>query len=264
MTSHTDSTRRFALAVATCALALAATSTAFAQDDEPDALEISIGAKGGLTATGATEVPEESQFVGFDGEGDPELYGMFGAGAAGGPALDIRYKRVVGLETALYFTNDSAQGTNDVKRPNGDQFGTITQSQSTTALHIPVLLKASVPSDNVRPVFGAGLEFVSQQSSELEYTSDDLESEAQARNDHNSVAPASYTLLQFTAGVEIDAGPLRIPIELRAGYNLGWNDTFSDRVDVPSQDPERFVYDGEYLGHLGVFAGVLYRWGIDL
>jgi hypothetical protein len=264
MTGHTDSTLRFALTVASCALALATVSTAHAEDDEPEELEISLGAKGGVTTTGATEVPEQSEFVGFDGEGDPELYGMFGAGAAGGPALDIRYKRVVGLETALYFTNDSAKGTNDVKRPSGEQFGAITQSQSTTALHIPVLLKASVPSENVRPVFGAGLEFVSQQSSELEYTSDDLESAAESRNDHNSVESASYTLLQFTAGVEIDAGPLRIPIELRAGYNLGWNDTFSDRVDVPSRDPERFVYDGEYLGHLGVFAGVLYRWGIDL
>ncbi len=239
-------------------------STAEAEQEE---LEIGLGAKGGATFTGATEVPEETVYQGPKGDGDPELYGLFGAGAAGGPVVDIRYKRIVGLETGLYLTNDSTEGTNDIEGPGGDRRASITQQQSTTALHIPLLIKASVPSEHVRPVFGLGLEFVSQQSSGLEYSSKTEEQSAvDARNEHNSTTPSNYTLFQFTAGAEIDAGPVRIPIELRVGYNLGWEDTFSNRVEVDNDndDDEQFVYDGEYIGHLGITAGVLYRWEIGL
>lgn len=236
-------------------------------------LQLAVGAKGGPTGMGATEVPEDSPYRGPLGDGDPEIYGMFGAGYALGLSVDARYNRTVGLETGFYYADDSVDGTNEIQDPGGNLIGTITQTQSTNAFHIPLLVKASPPFDDVRPVFGLGFEFVLQQSSDLSYSAPDddpgdIRQRAEANDQHNSAAPSNYTLFQFTAGLEIDAGPVRIPIEMRAGYNLGWKDTVDERVDVQNPNgqggDEQFVYNGEYLGHFGLYAGVLYRWDLQM
>ena len=244
-------------------LAVLAPSSAASQT-----LEVSIGAKGGLTGTGAKEVPEDTPV------GDPEFYGLFGLGGAGGPNVEVKYNTIVGLETGLFFSGDSTEGTNDINGPSGEKIGEIVQSQSTQAVHVPLLLKLSPPFDKVRPVLGLGFEFVNQTSSTISYSgtdsepndSEDIEADAERVDDRNSVESAAYTLFQTTLGMEIDAGPVRIPIELRAGYNLSWNKSFGERVKVKNrgQADQKLVYDGEYLGHFGFYVGVLYRWDIAL
>ena len=273
--------RRFVCSCALTVAALAAAPGASAQETPPPEeapgadggqeapahkLEIGIGAKGGAMGMGATEVPEDcgGACLGPAGGGDPEIYGMFGVGYAVGPIVDARYDRTIGLETGLYFTDDSAEGTNEIQNQADQTVGEITMTQSTKALHVPLLLKASPPFDNVRPVFGLGLEFVLQQSSELDYESDRVQ--VNRHNDTNSVEATNYTLLQFTAGLEIDAGPVRIPIELRAGYNLGWDDSIDERLDIenPNSPDEQITYNGQHLGHFGLYTGVLYRWEIPM
>lgn len=235
-------------------------------------LEIGIGAKGGGTGMGATEVPEEPTYPCENRTctTDPELYGLFGPGLAGGPVLEIKLAKAVGIETGYYFANDSTEGTNDITNEADQKIGEITQIQTTSAHHIPLLLKGSPPFDRVRPFLGLGLEFVMQKSSSLEYEGENVtQGTIDARANRNSVRPSNYTLFQVTAGVEIDAGPVRVPIELRAGYNLGWDDGFDKRVKVDQANDglvgnEKFVYDGEYIGHFGLFAGILYRWDVAL
>lgn len=248
-------------ALALVLFSVPATGTAFELD-----LELLAGAKGGVSGQAATEVPENARYSaeGTTYEADPNLIGLAGAGPGGGLVLGLRANRAVGLETAFYVTNDSSEGTNEVYHPNDELKGRIHQRQTSTAHHVPVLLKLAPSFDQIRPVLGVGVELVYQQSAELNYrASGDVESaEADQLQERNRAAPASYTLFQVTAGVEIDAGPVRIPIELRGGYNAGWTETFDARVDVenPGQSDEIFRYDAAYTGHYGLFAGVLYRW----
>jgi hypothetical protein len=240
-----------------------------AHADELD-VDGAFGLKGGVLTTGAPEVPENGTYQanGMTREaGDSDLIGMFGAGGAFGPHVQLLFNRTFGVETGLQWTGDRAKGNNDLLDPESDeQIGTMYQTQRSPAVHIPLLLKLQPPFEGVRPVLGVGVEFVRQLNSQLTY-----ESEGQTRTKdvqrisrRNEIEASNYTLLQFTAGAEFDADPFVIPVELRLGYNLGWNNSFSDRVRVesPNADPPRFVYNGEYLGHLGLYVGVEYRWDI--
>jgi hypothetical protein len=234
-------------------------------------LEVGIGAKGGGLFGGATEIPDQNDdnptgLYGPEGNWgngqDPEIYGLFGGGAGGGPSLDIRYDKVVGLETSVFFTNDSTEGTNDINdAETGEKIAEITQKQSTTATHVPLLLKLSPPFQRIRPVFGLGVEFVFQNEADLSYETDRATRRARELEEHNEATAANYTMFQVTAGVEFDAGPVRIPIEFRAGYNLGWDDTYGARAE---KKPDIQVYNGAYTGHFGVMAGIVYRWEVDL
>lgn len=233
-------------------------------------VELLAGAKGGVSAQAATEVPEDASYSSPDGttyQVDPNLLGMTGSGPGGGPVVELRVNRAIGLETGFYLTDDSAEGTNEVREPDGDLRGELHQRQTTTAHHVPLLLKLAPSFDQIRPVLGLGAELVFQQSAELGYraSGDVPPSEAENLQQRNRAVPASYTLFQVTAGVEIDVGPVRIPIELRGGYHAGWTETFDARVDVgdPGGPDERFRYDAAYTGHYGLFAGVLYRWDFD-
>lgn len=256
--------RTFVAMVLGPALLVLGTSSAAAQHQ----LEIGVGAKGGGFFGGATEIPEASGPEGVYGSNgnwnngsDPEIYGLFGGGGGGGPTLDIRYNRVIGLETSVYFTNDSTEGTNDIENSSGEVIAEITQKQRTTAVHVPLLFKIAPPFPRIRPVFGVGLEFVSQNQAELSYETDQATRRAEQLREHNEATASNYTMFQVTAGVEIDAGPVRLPIEFRAGYNLGWNDEYDARVEKKS---DRQIYNGAYMGHFGVVAGVLYRWDVAL
>jgi len=239
-------------------------STAAAQDR----LEIAVGGEAGGFFSGATEIPESSAPDGLYGPNgtwgngsDPELYGLFGAGGGGGPTLELRYNGFVGLETAVLFTNDTTDGTNDIVDSSGDRVAEITQTQSTTATHVPLLLKVAPDFERVRPVFGLGLQFVFQNGADLSYTTDGAERRRDELDEHNAGRAENYTLFQVTAGVEFDAGPVRVPLEIRTGYNLGWENAYDARVE---RDPEGQVYDGAYLGHFGVTGGILYTWDVAL
>jgi hypothetical protein len=132
---------------------------------------------------------------------------------------------------------------------------------------VPLSVKFSLTKKDIRPVFGLGLEFVIQQNSSLTYENDEAVQDPSDPNrplpsERNEIEPSNYTMFMFTGGVEFDVGPVTIPVELRVGYNLGWDNTFTERVRVenPGADDETFVYDGKYLGHAGIFTGVQYRW----
>jgi len=254
--------------------------------ENPPNFSVSVGVKAGGLGQGASEVPEDVTYETEEGRGriDPQIFGVFGGGGGGGPVLEVRGWRTVGLETGLYFTRDSAEGVNDIRNSRGEVFATVEQRQKTSALHVPLLLKVTPPFKKIRPILGIGTEFVLQQSSQMTYGSDEKiptgESDhpfyekcfdsdkgyTECLETHNQITPTSYTVLQVTAGVEFDAGPVRIPFELRAGYNLNWDENFDERVEVENagQEDERFVYDGQYMGHFGVFVGVMYRWDTKL
>jgi hypothetical protein len=275
------------LACAVFVIALAAPSTVLAQSESPstdsgesatsdDPMHVSLrlGVKGGLNVQGAEEVPEDVTYrangTTYDFQ-DTNIFGMFGVGGGGGAVAEIRFGEIVGLETGFYVSADNAKGNNEVTQAgSGSQEGTARQFQKTTAFHVPLLVKFALTKKDIRPVLGLGLEFVIQRDSSLTYENDQVavdprNDDSRPPSERTEIKTSNYTMFMFTGGVEFDVGPVTIPLELRVGYNLGWDNQFAQRVDVRDQDGmdnqnETFIYDGRYLGHAGIFTGVQYRW----
>lgn len=248
------------------AATLAFSTTASAQDSGKTRLDLSVGIKGGAAMSAVTEVPNltPEQWTRYGARDDASgFFGAFGVGAAGGLALEARVWEVLGLETGFYYSQDHATGWLDKEHAQSNtNLGRIYSEQDTSALHIPLLIKVNAKTEMIKPFFGLGLEFVFQQDSDLSYRTDDraVEPFVAEYERRNRIEPSSYTLLQLTTGIEIDLGDVRIPIEVRAGYNLGFDDTFSARVDPREQDDGSYLlfYDGEYLGNFGFLTGVMY------
>jgi hypothetical protein len=282
---------RRSLFVVTCILTtFALTSTAAAQSVEPPAepataeagpddssnagktrLDLSIGLKGGVAMSAASEVPEltpqqQGQYQTFDDSG---IFGAFGVGPGIGLALEARIIEMIGLETGFYYTLDDATGWLDKNDANSNaNFGRIFSDQETSALHIPLLFKINAKTETVKPFLGLGFEFVLQQDSSLSYRTDDapVQPFVDAYEGRNTITTSNYTLFQLTTGIEVDLGDIRIPIEIRGGYNLGFDDRFAERIDAEQRadGSYEFVYNGEYQGHFGFFVGVMYDYDLYL
>lgn len=223
-------------------------------------LDVAVGAKGGLNGSAVAAVPEGDTYTidgmdYFEPQG-PDFYAMFGLGGAFGAVLEIRALDIVGIETGIYQSYDNGNGWEDKNLPSGVTAGRVTQEQRTTALHIPIMAKASVPGF-VRPTFGLGVEIVKQTKSELTYRADVFD--VTTFNNRYSITPSSYTMLAFSFALEIDLGPVRIPIELRGGYNTGFRKGLDERVEA-SGNPlaPNYEYDGRYQGHFALFTGLVY------
>jgi hypothetical protein len=233
-------------------------------------LQIGVGLKGGINGSAVDRVPKEHTYELENGTRYPvantELYPMFGIGGTFGLMTDVRFEDIIGLETGLHLSYDNGSGFED-KTVNGEDVARIYQEQRTTAFHIPLLLKVNVSGETVKPFLGLGVEFVIQTDSSLEYRQEERGGRyISPVFDKNEIEPSTYTLFQVTMGLEFDLGPVRIPIELRGGYNLGFDPGASSRVrpEGTNQANATFVYDGQYQGHFGVFTGVTYDFDLTL
>lgn len=228
-------------------------------------LDISAGVKGGLNGAWALEVPENAMYR-INSE-TKSYYPMFGLGGDFGLSVDARALGIVGLETGVKLSFDNAQGYNELNDAgSGQLLVRINQEQKTTSMRFPVLLKLSAPDGVVRPTLGLGIEFAAQTDSSITYSVDEInatepESVTQRREERNQIEASNYKLATLTLGIEIDMGPVKVPIELRAQYNLDYGgESFEDRVRVEQPDGGQaiYYYDGAYQGHFGVTIGVLY------
>lgn len=229
-------------------------------------LTLSAGVKGGLSGTAVRGVPEGDPYEingqeYFEPQG-PDLYAMFGLGGGVGGFFELRLANIVGLEFGVFQSWDNGNGWEDKNAPNGQTLGRLTHEQRTRALHVPILAKASVPG-LIRPTFGLGVELVFQQKSTFDFRSDTII--VAPYNQRYTIVPSNYALFAFTFGVEVDLGPVRVPIELRGGYNVGFKKGLKERA-VASGSPlgANFEYNGEYEGHFGIFTGIVYEYDIEL
>jgi len=235
-------------------------------------LQIAVGAKGGVNMVAGQAMPDDSRMTSEQGNEvffpKPEYYGHFGAGPKGGLSLELRALGFVGLETGFYYASDQASGYVDKNDAlSGRTIARIHSEQVSTAYHVPLMLKFRVPSPMVSPVFGIGAEFIFQTDSTLEYREEQRAGSmgglANQLNARNQIEPSNYTLLTLSAGLEISVGPVRIPVELRMGYNLGFDQAMRERATYDESSGE-ITYDGKYQGHVGVFTGVLYEFDLLL
>lgn len=275
-------------------MSLMCMTSAFAQEAEPEAatpakatvatrpavepvepmgdfrLDIGIGVKGGLTGAWALEVPENAA-TSFNDE-SKSYYAAFGLGGDVGLMVDARALGIVGIETGLRFSFDNAEGFNELKNGSTDKIlFKINQEQRTTSMRIPLLLKLSTANGTVRPTFSFGLEFVRQLDSSISYDVDEVteiesESDTTRREERNQIETSNYKLLSGAFGIEVDLGPVKIPIELRAQYNLDYGgESFDDRVRLEGTGSDAvYYYNGAYQGHFGVNIGLIYDLGLFL
>lgn len=258
------------LTVALCSLF---SVQAYAQDGPPT-LDFSVGVKGGMNGSWATEVPEDSRVQLGNQEYlvDPEYYPLFGLGGDLGLAFELRAFGLIGLETGVRFSFDNGKGWNDKKDANsGAILARVNQEQSTTSIRVPLFLKLSATSGVVRPYIALGVEFVNQSESSIEYTLENREgiydpndfARLQARN---LIEPSSYTGAGANLGIEIDLGVIKIPIELRGLYNLNYDESFNARIRAEGDNSNnaKFFYNGAYQGHFGFTVGLLYNYSLYL
>lgn len=229
-------------------------------------LDIAGGVKGGMNGSAVRGVPEGDPFqisgVEYTIPQGPDFYAMFGIGGGVGGFLEIRALDIVGIETGLHVSYDNGDGWEDKNAPNGTKIGRVYQEQRTVSHRIPIMLKASVPGF-VRPTFGFGLELVNQKKSEFTYRSDVFD--VSLFNDKHQIEPSKYTVLAFSFAIEIDLGPVRVPIELRGGYNTAFRKDLDERVEATgSPSYPDFVYDGRYEGHFALYTGILYSYDLEL
>lgn len=239
----------------------------FASPASADAFLLTFGGglKGGVTGSAAQGAGKTDSIQGTDGNNyllSPNgLYPMFGAGGAFGAVLEVRAMDFIGIETGFYYSRDNGGGWNDLTDSGGNKITRISQEQATTAYHIPLLLKANVPGPLLRPFLGIGFEFIRQSTSTLTYTEDGNSSMASPLQARNLVTTSNYTVLLATVGMELKFGEIRIPIEVRAGYNLGFDKSLDSRA---TYDAGKLTYNGEYQGHIGLFTGFLYAFDLLL
>lgn len=244
------------------AFLLSLPATSFAFD-----LQLAGGIKGGMNGSAVNGVPEGDPYVidGVEYPGlvqGPDIYPMFGIGAGVGGVFEIRFLDIVGLETGVIHSWDNGNGWEDKNDPNGRKIGRVAQEQRTRALHFPIMARASVPG-LVRPTFGLGFEIVKQLSSTYTYRSGEFD--VTTLNDHYTITESTYPLFAFSFGLEVDLGQIRIPIELRGGYNIGFKKDLIGRAEASGNPgfPD-FEYDGRYEGHFALYTGVIYQYDLEL
>lgn len=257
----------FRLIICSAAFLLTAAGLAQSGSAQDLPLDILVGAKGGVemsATTGVDKLSPQQQLQYSAPTDDSGFYPGFGYGPGFGLSLEVRLLNMVGLESGAYYMVDNVTGWND-KSVNQVPRGRVTSEQETSALHIPLLLKGVLPTGALKPFLGVGVEFVRQLDSSLEYRTErqipqdmTIDQYGTLYNARNSIETSNYTLLQLSTGVEIDLGYLRVPIEIRAGYQLGMDDAFDERVRTESDGGHKFIYNGASLGHFGFFTGVIY------
>jgi hypothetical protein len=208
---------------ALAALTLAASASA-------DLTEASAGLKiagGGNLWTAPSDIPASPDGRGFRGAAG-------GIGYAIGLYGELRLATFFGLETGIAYDNS------DVWRKVTITVGSVSietkEKFSVSCLRIPLLVKGILPIGFGRASLGVGPELIVplSASGSLEATSGSaqLASTTLTRTE-------SSIMLTTDLGMAIAAGPIEIPIDLRASKNLKQPDAWADRV---SFDPASQAY----------------------
>lgn len=236
------------------AILIFSTKTATAEDFK---LNLAFGVKGGMNGSVVNGVEENHPTF-----TQADIYPMFGLGGSVGGFVEVRALDIVGFELGLFQSWDNGDGFEDKNDAGtGQTIGRIDQKQRTSAIHFPIMVKASIPAKLVRPTFGLGAEFIFQNSSTLEYSSDEFSISAkdngyEVSNRLYKIEPTSYVNLIFSFALEFDIDPVRIPIELRLQINPSFESALDSRVDTTAAPT--LTYDGVYQAQFSLFTGIAY------
>jgi hypothetical protein len=207
-----------ALLAATLTLAGRETS-ALAADKAGKKFEVGVGVYGAGGVVGLSKPTDKTVTINGAQGIDTTYPGFFGGTGGVGLMLDARAFQAIGVEVDLYYGL--------AERGKGDLNGfTIKIGQS--ALHVPILLKGTLPVGSVRPFLAVGPELVFPGKSEALVTPT-----PPAGSTSLGAEAASYVLFTAALGAEIrlpiEKLDIRIPFSLRASKNFSTSDKIVDR-----------------------------------
>jgi hypothetical protein len=196
-------------------------SSAFAADKK---FEVGVGVYGAGGVVGLSKPTDKTVTIGGVQGIDSTYPGFFGGTGGVGLMLDARAFQAIGVEVDLYY-GMAERGKGDLS-VGGIQSYTIKVGQS--ALHVPILLKGTLPVGSVRPFLAIGPELVFPGKSEAVVTPT-----PPAGGTTFAADAASYVLFTAALGAEIRLPipklDIRIPFSLRASKNFATSDKIVDR-----------------------------------
>jgi hypothetical protein len=214
------------------------TTTARSADPGPspaDRPTIGVGLMGALGASFLTEPSDQSVMVhGVRGQpvALPDDAGFVGLSGAGGIALELRACPYFGLELDWLRGRDS--GTAELSATRLGVTRTFTLEVADVAWHLPLLAKALIPTDAVRPFLLLGPELVVPETAEATVSGDapaGVEYRARARSHLMVTAGLGAEILLPVA--ELD---LRVPIAVRASTTPAVGSSRDDRARYRGTD----------------------------
>ncbi|MFT7579525.1 MAG: hypothetical protein ACI9MR_001191 [Myxococcota bacterium] len=129
------------------------------------------------------------------------------------------------------------------------------QELSWTSFHVPILIKAVIPSGKTRLSLGVGPEFAFASWARTKFEITEVKEDGVLSTDDNLVLPGTRGALTklnsklensvyFTVnfGIEIIAGDFLIPIDIHWSWNFSQEKDYRDRVDL-----DRVPLDGDVL-----------------
>jgi hypothetical protein len=177
--------------------------------------------------------------------------GWAGFSPGGGVSFDVRFFDAIGLEIDVIRSVDQAQSEYTINNTDV-RFGV-----RTPAWHIPILLKAGIPSNGVSPnIFLGALVVAPGEVDFPDVPGVPWEMTAQT---------STYTRFMFGLGFEgrlpIDDVDIRIPFAIRGALAPGYPAAATDRATydiTPDNVLLSMDYDLRWQYHAGVTLGVAY------
>ena len=276
---------RRALSVGAVLLALGLVGTPTAEAIVEGVFELSAGVKAGAGLEIWTE-PSGTRMEYADTGGAQQSFDIpfFDEARAGfnssvGLFVELRFVKYVGLEIGMFLTRhklleDTDWSYTEVDQGTGQVSRFETKTEQTlvwTSYHIPIIVKGILPiGDAVRLSLGIGPEFSvgSYAFATFKVASGDPLQGARARFTDLQAESQTDTYLALQFGVDVKAGPFRIPIDLRWAYNLSQPDSYYDRVTFkgalpwetknPNDHPSAGTFKARDSMYLQLLVGVAF------
>jgi hypothetical protein len=195
--------------------------------------EIGFGFFGAGGVIGLTKPGTNTIKVGGIEVKDSSYPGFFGGTGGVGLAIDARFLESVGLEVDFYYgLSEKGKGDYTITASQG---GAIVGQQTfkiqigQSALHVPILVKGTLPFGSVRPFLGLGVDVVVPGTPEATVTPAGLQTALTA---NAAVYVLPTIALGFEVRLPIKQVDIRIPFSLRFMKNFSTGDTIDSRRDI--------------------------------
>jgi hypothetical protein len=248
----------------------------FQKPATPRVVEFSVGVKAGAGAELYTEPSDTTLYTDPDTK-EPFVMPFFdetrsGYNVAFGVFGEVRFVQYVGVEVGLMFVRHKLLEDTDwtyTESVNGNvQVYTAHTKQTLlfTKLNVPILLKGYLPvGKRVRLSLGIGPELAWSLYSRASFELDKGVLKGKFAGFKGlSSKDADDIGLVTAAGVVVDAGVVKIPIELRFSYNFSQASKYQDRVTYDQIPPKGYPTQGALVARDTMYGQLLVGLMYDL
>jgi len=231
-------------------------------------LDLRAGVKGGVNINILSDVFEEDSV--------PVYPGYFGIGWALGGALSFHYTGPLigaGIAIEFLYSSENATGTIEFDRDLGSD-GSKEESDMTlsaSGLHLPIYAQVAVGAGVARFFLNLGVdinfsrsghELVVEQSGDAEPFSEGcdpgVDCDPFPARDFGVNGIDSSTFALIGLGLDIDVGPVTVPVEFRWLVNPNFGNSITDRTNITGDLPA-FTYNNEWHYQVFVLFGANYK-----